>query len=66
MASLADIPDAFLAPGLIKPFIEWLKLLPATKETKHELLALWNQHTHGTYTHADIHEIDSTGFLLHG
>ena len=66
MASLADIPDAFLAPGMIKPFIEWLKLLPATKETKLEILDIWKNHTHGSYSHADASTISNNGFILRG
>lgn len=64
MPSLADIPDAFLAPGLVKPFLEWIKLLPATANTKTELISLWAAHTKGTITAADISEIASKGFLL--
>lgn len=66
MPSLADIPDAFLAPGLLKPFVEWLKLLPASKETKLEILQLWANHTHGTYSHADVNAISNEGFVLRG
>lgn len=66
MPSLADIPDAFLAPGLLRPFVEWVKLLPASADTKTELLSLWAAHTKGTISAADITDVRTNGFLTHG
>lgn len=63
MASLADIPDAFLAQEHKPQLIEWLKLLPTTWEEKLRLLTLWSRFTQSTYTQDDVTEITSKGLL---
>lgn len=43
MASLADIPDAFLIGGMFDQFIEWLIVIPTTTEIKTELLSIYSK-----------------------
>ena len=66
MASLADIPDAFLHKDLIEQFIEWLTLTPTTPAIRAQLLSIWTQQTGGAYTADQYLQATTTGLLVNG
>jgi hypothetical protein len=64
MASLADIPDAFLDPTMIEPFIEWLIILPTSKNAKTKLLSIWADATGGTVSYDRFIRATTTGLII--
>jgi hypothetical protein len=66
MANLADIPPVFLSEDFRDPFVEWLKLLPTTKEQKTRLLALWAEAATTKFTQDELTEVTTKGLIVHG
>jgi hypothetical protein len=66
MASLADIPDAFLIGGMLDQFIEWLIVIPATTEVKTELLSIYCRATHEKLTPTQFNYLLDFSIIPHG
>jgi hypothetical protein len=60
MASLADIPPAFMSAEFKLQLIEWLRLLPIPLDQRANLLTMWKQQFFVTTTAADYARLDDT------